>query len=64
MNRYIMMIGMTFGFAIGFFVALTVFALLQTDMTLGYSTYRQCYRTEFVIQIMDLRSLAYIFMGC
>ena len=63
MSRSII-IAILFGFAIGFFIILTIVTLLQSRVFVRQSEFRQCQRSELVIQTADDRSFATIFMSC
>lgn len=63
MKKHTIRVWLTFGFALGFFVAIIVLSILQSEVSYSQSLFRQCNRTEFAIQIYD-RSLATIVMSC
>lgn len=57
-------IGLLFGFAIGFFLVVATVTLLQSRFYIRQTEFRQCQRSEFVINTADDRSVATIFMSC
>ena len=56
--------GLLLGFAIGFFLVLTLLTMLQSQLFVRQSLFGQCYRSEYVINTADDRSFATIFMSC
>ena len=63
MKKNTLVFGLVTGFAIGFFVAIMALSVLQSELSYQGSLFRQCYRTEFMLQMYE-RSLATIFMSC
>ena len=57
-------ISILFGFAIGFFIILTLLFLLQNQMTVRQNEFLQCNRHEFVVQTASERSFATILVSC
>lgn len=62
--KYSIILGILTGFSIGFFVAITLFTILNSQIMVRQSLFQQCYRSEFVLHTANEHWIGTSIMSC